>query len=348
LLVLATLCTGVGCGGCSPLYLIRSAYEEGRILWSREPIKEVLAQPGFPADERAKLELVLAVRDFASTELGMNVGGAYASYARVPPDVLLWVVSGAERTALKPVTWWFPVVGDVTYKGFFEQGDAVEEATRLKSDGYDTLVRPSAAFSTLGWFDDPVLSSWLRDSRVALVALVLHELLHRTIYVPGHTDFNESFATFVGHRGAMAYFAAREGGGAASTQEASRVWREELERSEQWGRAVEELRALYGRARSEEWPEDRTLEERKPIFAALGPLEKINNAVILAGYAYLAHLDRFECAYAARGEDLRATISEIRAKVKGAEKPFAQLAACTRAPASGGADRAASLSEDRG
>src|SRR5690606_29809700 len=124
-------------------------------------------------------------------------------------------VTGVQTCALpicfEPYTWWFPIVGRVPYKGFFDFDEAHEQARRLDARGYDTYVRPSAAFSTLGWFNDPVLNTVLRYSDVDLVQTVIHELTHNTIYIAGQAGFNESFATFVGDRGAAAFFCDMEG-----------------------------------------------------------------------------------------------------------------------------------------
>ena len=158
-LLAVALSSLVGCGGCSPTYIARSGWEEARILLARQSIEGLLARPELDAQTRAKLELVLAVRKFAANDLGLDVGDAYASFSIVPPGALLQVVSAAQKTKLVPYEWWFPIVGSVDYKGYFELVDAQAEAARLDGEGYDTYVRPSVAFSTLGWFDDPVLSS---------------------------------------------------------------------------------------------------------------------------------------------------------------------------------------------
>lgn len=335
ILLTGLVLTAVGCGGCSPTYVLRAAYEESRILWSREPIDELLAESDLSERERSQLELVQAARTFAEERLGLAVGGAYGALAEVPPGALLWVVSAAERMRLRPYSWWFPIVGSVTYKGFFDSTEAEAEADSLEGKGYDTFVRRSAAFSTLGWFDDPVLSPWLDSTPVGLVQLVLHELLHRTTYLPGKTDFNESFASFVGNEGAVAFFTARDGPEAATTLEARKSVVEELDLSRRWGSAVERLRALYREGRRERRPEEEILRERSEIFAELGPADRINNAVVLARYAYMAHLERFACALEKAGGDLRAAIARIRSdseRTSGDDDPFDVLPECAAPP----------------
>lgn len=367
----------VGCGGCSPLYLARSGYEEARILLARQSIESLLKRPELDPETRAKLELVLAVRAFAARDLGLDVGDAYASFSIVPPGALLHVVSAARRTKLEPYEWWFPIVGSVDYKGYFELEDAQAEAKRLDDDGYDTYVRPSVAFSTLGWFDDPVLSSWLRADPVRIAELLIHELLHRTWYVSGETAFNESLATFVGHVGAVEFFRAHDGAGAATTERAEKAWRQSLAESGQWAAAVAELKALYKDSAREERPVDEILAARSAIFARLQKTEAgqgaapppaavspalaaaspaappsptpppaataasgppppgrrpvtLNNAVILANYAYMRDLGAFDRIYVAAGSDLRAAIARLREVTRDAADPFA---AVTRAAA---------------
>ncbi len=140
----------------SACYLSRAAYEEGRILWNRKPIDDALARSDLAPDIRAKLETVLAVRKFAADQLGLNVGGAYESFANVDKGAIVHVVMAAPRDSLVPYTWWFPIVGSVPYRGYFEESDATAEAAALEADGLDTMVRPSIAFSSLGFFDDPL------------------------------------------------------------------------------------------------------------------------------------------------------------------------------------------------
>ena len=136
--------------GCSPVYFLRAAYEEGRILWRRQPISDYLATPNLHDDTKDKLITVLAVRDYAQNVLNLNVAGSYASYSYVDRPDLTYVVIAAPQTELRPYTWWFLVVGHVPYKGFFSKEEAQSEAERLDKLGYDTTIRTSAAFSTSG------------------------------------------------------------------------------------------------------------------------------------------------------------------------------------------------------
>ncbi len=183
--------------GCSPAYILQAALEQGRILWRREPIESVLQRPELDPETKDKLRLVLAVREYARDTLKLNVGGSYASYSYVDRPVLSYVLTAAPKTDLAPYTWWFLFVGHVPYKGFFSEAAAKVEAESFHVQSYDTYIRAAPAFSTLGWFDDPLLAHLLKYDRVTLAEVIFHELLHSTLFVKGAVDFNESLANFV-------------------------------------------------------------------------------------------------------------------------------------------------------
>ncbi|MDE0031366.1 MAG: aminopeptidase [Deltaproteobacteria bacterium] len=325
--------------GCSPGYYIRAAYEEGRILWRRTPITTVLAEDGVTPEVRRKLEMVLELRDFAATDLRLNVGGSYASYSQVDRPVLLHVLSAVPKTSFEPYTWWFPFVGRMPYKGFFDGNAAREEAGSLAAQGYDTHIRPAGAFSTLGWFDDPLLGRLLKLDRVSLADVVLHELLHNTLFVPGSVAFNESLANFVGKRGAIEFFTRRFGPESPGARAARRDWREEIEFSGAMMELTRCLRALY----AEPVPDAEKLRRREQVFAesrrqwaeavtgtprhryASFSRARLNNAVILQSLLYVTDLARFEELYRREGKDLPRAIEAVRAAAPDAEDPFDTL-----------------------
>src|SRR5688500_17657363 len=143
---------------CSPLYVIRAGIEEAKILGRRRPISDVLADPSTMATTRAKLQLVVQARSYADKQLGLDAGESYTTHST--PDSATWemVGSAARKDRFEAHTWWFPIVGKVPYKGYFNFDHAYEEARDLEARGFDTNVRPSGAFSTLGWFNDPLLN----------------------------------------------------------------------------------------------------------------------------------------------------------------------------------------------
>ncbi len=340
--VLLIVLGGVGCEGCSPLYVLRGAWQETRILARREPIEEVLAAGVLAPEQRQRLMLVPEVRRYARDVLGFDVGGAYASFAEVPPGALVWVVSAAEKTRLRARTWWFPIVGSVPYKGFFDAADARALATELEAAGWDTWVRPTQAFSTLGWFDDPVLSSWLERDRVELADLVLHELVHRDLWIEGQVPFNESFATFVAGHATIDFFARRArvsapvpaGSDEASTDgeretaQARSAWRTTLEAASRLERSVKALTRLYAAGERGEIAAAEILRKREVILRQLDPTGRTNNAVILARRDYLRDLAGFECALAAADGSLSERIGQLAARARAASDPWSTLAPC--------------------
>jgi predicted aminopeptidase len=326
---------------CSPLYIMRAAYEEGKILWRREPIANFIERPDVAADTQEKLRLVLAAREYARDQLDFNVGGSYASYSYVDRPDLTYLVLAAPKTELRPYSWWFLIVGSVPYKGYFSRADAEAEIERLKGKGYDTNLRTSAAFSTLGWFDDPLLSHLLKYDKVLLSEIVFHELFHNTLYIKGAGAFNESSANFVGHRAASDFFREKFGVASAEHPRALLWWEEEREFGAFIGEVARELTALYGRDLSR----DDKLRLREEVFArskvewsrriADRPLHRfrgfsqqaLNNAVLMHYVVYLKDLDMFESLYEACGRNLRRTIGVMRDAVEKKGEPFEALRA---------------------
>ena len=337
LLLMAVLAVlGSVISGCSPFYVIRAAYEEGKILWRREPIPEYLEKPDLTAETQDKLKLVLAVREYARDVLKLNVGGSYSSYSYVDRPDLTYILTAAPRTELRPYTWWFLIIGRVPYKGYFSNEDAAAAAKELEDDGYDTNIRTSAAFSTLGWFDDPLLSHLLRYDKVTLAEVVFHELFHNTLYVKGAGAFNESVANFVGGRAAIDFFRDRFGAGSAEHKRAIRAWEEELEFSVFIEKLAASLDELYAR----KIPEEEKLLLRQQVFTrgkeewsewvTQHPTHRfrnfskqpLNNAVIIHYMLYLKNLKLFEALYEAEGKNLVQAIDSIQEAVAKGGEPF--------------------------
>jgi predicted aminopeptidase len=319
---------------CSPAYVLRAGYEEAKILWRREPIEQMVKRPDLDKATRAKLETVLAVRTFARDALHLKVDGSYASVARVDTDQLVHVVSAAYRDRLELYTWWFPIVGRVPYKGFFSKADADAEAAALERKGYDTFVRPSPAFSTLGWFADPLLSNLLSYDRAGLASVVIHELLHNTTYLAGRADFDESFATFVGDRGAIQFFSTRKD--SLAILELSALWADELQFSNFLGRFAGDLRAAYAAGVT---PEQRTalfntaqadfrqLQFFTHVYEDFGT-QPLNNAVILHYLIYADRLQMFEDLFQQQDKDVGRTITVVLDAIRNHhDDPFAAVQA---------------------
>lgn len=198
--------------GCNPLYVVRAGYEEGKILLNREKISTVITSNSRGSAITTKLRYVLAARNYAK-HIQLTPGNSYTRYTHIDRDVLVWVLLASKPDSFELHSWWYPIVGRMPYKGFFDKPDALNAANKLIASGYETWVRGSEAFSTLGWFNDPVLTPTLRNHRVRIVNTVLHETFHRTVWLPDHVSFNESAANFVGLQGAIDFFSAHSASG---------------------------------------------------------------------------------------------------------------------------------------
>jgi predicted aminopeptidase len=335
--LLAVAALAAWCVSRDVRYIARAAVEEALILSRRTAIATVVADPATDPRTRAKLRLVLAVRDFAADSLHLAARQTYTTYARVGRDTLVLVLSASPANRLAEYTWTYPVVGRVPYKGFFDREAALADARRLERMGMDTYLRVSNAFSTLGWFNDPLLSTILREDSVDLAATVIHEILHNTIWVRGNTAFNESLAEFVGYRGAEAFFRARGDKGNAGRAVAR--WRDEIRLAHFYEALAAKLDRLYAAG-----PAGPALTEgRRRIFGAAqddlaGPVgnaletidgpalarRPINNAVVIAQRLYVSDLDLFDRLLAQSG-DLAAMIADLRRRVEGAADPWAAL-----------------------
>jgi predicted aminopeptidase len=173
------------------------------ILRNREPISDLVDNPQTPDQLRKKLIFIQSVRDFAAKELHLPVNDNYLSYVALDRPYVVWNVIAAPQFSMTPKTWCFPIVGCVSYRGYFAEEDARRFGDSLKQEGYDVFIGGAIAYSTLGWFDDPVLSTFISLSEPDTAALIFHELAHGILYVKDDTAFNESFATAVEQEGVM-------------------------------------------------------------------------------------------------------------------------------------------------
>ena len=182
-------------------YYGQAARGQLAILWNREQITALLEQEDLDPDLRSKLGTVLAIREFATGELSLPAGDSYLSYVELNRQHVVWNVFAAPEFSVDPVRWCYPIAGCVSYRGYFSEAGASRYADRLVQEGYDVYTGGVDAYSTLGWFDDPLLSTVINRQDYQLASLIFHELAHQQVYVPGDTTFNESFATSVEQEG---------------------------------------------------------------------------------------------------------------------------------------------------
>lgn len=188
-------------------YYSQAAEGQLSLWWHSRSIDALIADETTNIELKQRLLLVQKIQNFAVSELGLPDTGSYQSYSDIGRTHVVWNVYAAKEFSLKPHEWCFPIAGCVTYKGFFSKQSAYNYADRLNNNGLDTFVSGVAAYSTLGWFDDPVLNTFIYRERVQLAAMLFHELAHQQLYVPGDTTFNESFATVVEIEGVRRWLA---------------------------------------------------------------------------------------------------------------------------------------------
>ncbi|MBI5200696.1 MAG: aminopeptidase [Elusimicrobia bacterium] len=308
----AVLLAALLLSGCSPVYVYKAWRGQARLMSARRPIEKVLADPAADAATKRKLELVLDVRRYAFETIGIPKTGNYSEYSKVDGPAVSWVVSGSKRTALEPKTWWFPFVGSVPYKGFFDKADAEAENAALEKDGWDAFYGGVSAYSTLRWFQDPVLSTMLEQPDGALAEVLIHELTHTALFFKSQVDFNEALATYVGETACRRFLAARYGADSKELAQYLKSLEEQEARSKLLDELYAELDALYKSPASDA----EKLEKRTPIFERCAKrlgYKKLNNAVLLSQRRYRYDLSDFRRAHEKAGNDWRKFLDAMKA-----------------------------------
>jgi predicted aminopeptidase len=188
---------------------MQSAAGQFELMRARRPISQVIDDASTPAKLRSQLEAVASIRDFASKELALPDNGSYRSYADVGRPYVVWNVVAAPEFSVDPKEWCYPIVGCVAYRGYFVEARARKFAAEQRRRGLDVAVGGTAAYSTLGHFDDPILNTMVGWDDVELAAIVFHELTHQLLYVAGDAGFNEAFATAVEEEGVKRWLQAQ-------------------------------------------------------------------------------------------------------------------------------------------
>lgn len=203
------LLAGLG-AGCSTFgYYAQSIQGHMAVMEAARPILEVIDDPGAAATLKQRLERVQQIRAYASSDLGLPDNGSYKSYADLKRPYVVWNVFATPELSLQLKQWCYPVVGCAGYRGYFDRAAADAAATELRAAGYEVNVAGVPAYSTLGWFSDPLLNTFIGGSEGQVAGLVFHELAHQVVFVGGDTTFNESFATAVEREGVKRWLEAR-------------------------------------------------------------------------------------------------------------------------------------------
>lgn len=193
------------------VYGVNQGIGQLKIVWNARPIATVLDDPNFPDSLKRKLRIVEEIKQFAIDSLGLADSRNYQTVYDQKGKELMWVITASEPFQLKPKTWDFPIIGTVPYKGFFSEDKAMHESKKLMDEGWDVGVRNPGGWSTLGWFTDPILSGMLERNEGDLASLIIHEMLHATIFVKDSIDFNENLASFIADSAAYDFIAWKYG-----------------------------------------------------------------------------------------------------------------------------------------
>jgi len=284
--------------GLSGCYVTKQAYWQTKLLLGREPIDDVESIP--QSQKKLISQILLEAKD-----IGLNVGGAYQHVVFPKNNTVSWSVSASYPLELKSYTWWFPIVGKVPYKGFYDEAECQEEAERLKADGFDVIQSRVSAFSSLGWFSDPIFPSMLKNDDSQLTHLLFHELTHRTIWINGGVEMNENLAEFIAEKATLSFLNSR-----SMDTLPYQDSRRDLGQFADWVAGLEaDLKALYAR---DDLSEAQKTEKKPEVFARhfenrpkgkareyIGNLSRWNNARVLATKTYLGRQDvlqnKFNC-----------------------------------------------------
>ncbi len=304
------ICLILGFSGCSSLDFYSQAFGgQWRILRDRVPIEDVLQALDQTEETKSKLRLVQEIRIFADQSIGMSVGEKYTSYVELQRPYVVWNVFAAERGSVQGEHWCYPIVGCAPYRGYFDGDDARRFAASLEADGFETYVAGVPAYSTLGWFDDPVLSTFLDWPEADLAGLLFHELAHGVVWVDGDVAFNESFASAVSEIAVAEYFSS--GGRKRDYQqwiERRAAWRilkarlldlkANLQTVFQETSPAETKSSLY-QAFRDQYERDKSLFNTERFDRLV--LTELNNAYLVSLGAYEDWVPAFRCLYAAQG-----------------------------------------------
>ena len=333
--VLALAATWPGLFGIDVGYYLHLARGQWHLLWNQVPIERMLADENLDARTRERLEFVMEIRRFAIEELGLDASDTYTRFCDIGPGPVVWALTISPVDRLEPVRWSYPIIGSAPYRGYFDRARGEAARAVYDADGYDTYLRPVGAFSTLGWLPDPLLSSMLRYSIVDLGDTVIHELMHATVWVPDHADFNETMASFVGREGARTWLEGRPSG-RDSLQLAGDARADRAMLQQAFSRAAEQLDSLYAaptsrrlklsgkealiadlrvRLKTEQWKSD--------IY---GDFDRwtINNASLSIYRTYDRESDLFERLHSRLGGNLADTIDFLR-QMDTSDDPFVYL-----------------------
>lgn len=328
--------------GCQVGYLFNSAYNQMSLLHQRVPVEDALKDPSLSAEDKHKLLLAQKARTFAQEELHLKVTKSYTSFVKLNRPYVTYVVSAAPPWELTHYEWSYPFVGKMPYRGYFNEPDAKAEEEDLKKEGLDVYMRGVSAYSTLGWFDDPILSSMLRYKDYDLVNTIIHETVHATLYIKHEADFNERLAVFMGNKGAELFYLKEEGPNSPTLAQIKKDNDDDkvfsVFISKELGSLSKWYKDLPASERNEELRKKRIAEIQEHFVKEVVPQLKtenylkfeklqLNNARLLVYKTYMQDLKDFEALYHKVGDDFGRFMDKCRSleNAKDPEKALREL-----------------------
>jgi predicted aminopeptidase len=306
--------------GCS---LSKLGLGQLALINQQRPLRQAVAREYDP-ERQLLLREVPSILAFAEDIVGLHVGQSYQGYFETDRRGLTYVVTACERLRFEPYSWWFPIVGNVEYRSYWDEDDAEAAARTLENEGYDTWISPSRAYSSLGILRDPITTTMLRDGVPGLAEVLIHELSHAKLYVPGHTDWNEALASFVGERGAERYFAEERFRGTSLPAVVRLRAERKLVFDATVNKAYAELEALYASplsAAEKESTRQRTFLELERKLNEVLPSDepdkwRVNNARLLHFHRYTANNKMLAEQWEKSGHNFRRFWLQIEAYAK--------------------------------
>ena len=324
--------------GCQSSYYIKSAWNQIKLLDKRVPIEVILKDPEVSDHVKHKLRLAQEAREFAEKTLKLKPTNNYTSYVDLKRPYVSWVVQAASAYELKHHYFKFPIVGKLPYKGFFSKEEAQQEAAKFPPKKFDTYVRGVTAYSTLGWFKDPLLSTMVGYKDPDFVNLIIHETVHATIYIKGQADFNERLATFIGNRGTELFYLYKEGESSPTLKGIEAEYADRKLFSDFISWELDKLKKWYSDNYNKTAPEMKknrldkiTQRFEKKILNKMKTKkftgftkQNLNNARLLSYRTYVYDLEDFERAFKSFDKNFDRFLKFCKSLEK-AEKPEAEL-----------------------
>lgn len=309
--------------GCQAGYLMENAYYQADMLLHRVDNSQALESPRLSEQQKKKIRLAEETRTFAETSLGLTQSQNYTQFVQLDGRYIVHSLTVAPKFELKPYTWWFPFFGEFPYLGYYNKESAQRAEKKYKEHNYDTHLRGVSAFSSLGWFDDPILSSMLHYSDYDLVNTIIHETVHATIYIKNEVEFNERLAVFIGNLGTEKFYLKKEGPDSKTLKQAKKGNSDDRVFSKFISKELNDLETWYTENRGSLNENDRQAkfkEIQSRFTRNISPKlkttnyqwfakAKLNNAQLLNFRTYYKDLSDFERLYEKLGQDFKQLIA---------------------------------------